>query len=278
MPDDTHRKRANTSGPRADPVQLRAIFGTNLRKLSARAPSIAELSRDLGINRTQFNRYLQGEAFSRPDVLDKICRYFGVDARILLEPLDAQFDRGGRDGSPLQVDHYGLDGRGRKGAAPAIDIARMPLGPSLLYWRSFLKKDYLSVNMALSMVRPDGKIGMTSIMPRTIAQAFGLSVRLKDRRRIGEMYQHPTGVSFALRTQGSGLWQYAFMEYSYAGNADIYAGECLNTLRFGHRGQISDLILLERLKPTRVAMIAARRHIGYKSITDMNPVVQGFFA
>jgi len=277
MPDDTHRKRAKTSGPRADPVQLRAVFGTNLRQLSASAPSIAELCRDLGINRTQFNRYLQGEAFPRPDVLDQICRYFGVDARILLEPLKAEFDRGGAGESPLHVDGYGHGGLNRKGAAPAIDVTRMPLGPCLLYWRSFLKKDYLSVNLATSVVRPDGKIGMTSIMPRNIAQALGLSVRLKDRRRIGEMYQHPTGVSFALRTQGTGLRQFAFMEYSYMGNTDIYTGECMNTLRFGHLGQISDLILLERLTPTRAAMIAARRQIGYKHITDMKPIVQGYF-
>ncbi|MBU2867162.1 helix-turn-helix domain-containing protein [Pacificibacter marinus] len=253
------------------------MFGANLRTLSASALSIAELCRDLGINRTQFNRYLSGEAFPRPDVLDQICRYFGVDARILLEPLETQSNKAGQGYAPLMLDRSGRDDMDRVMAAPDIDFARMPLGPCLLYWRSFLKKDYLSVNMGLSVVRPDGKVGMISIMPRKIAHAIGLSVRLKDRRRIGEMYQHPTGVSFALRTQGTGLRQFAFMEYSYMGNADIYAGECMNTLRFGHLGRISDLILMERLKPTRAAMIAARRQIGYKSIMDMKPVIQGYF-
>ncbi|WP_246455453.1 helix-turn-helix domain-containing protein [Sulfitobacter aestuariivivens] len=64
------------------------MFGANLRKLSASYVSISDLSRQLGINRTQFNRYLAGESFPRPDVLSRICSFFEVDARVLLEPVD----------------------------------------------------------------------------------------------------------------------------------------------------------------------------------------------
>lgn len=69
------------------PSQLRSIFGTNLEILSRDYPSISELARKLDINRTQLNRYLSGESFPRPDVLARICAFFDVDARILLEPL-----------------------------------------------------------------------------------------------------------------------------------------------------------------------------------------------
>ena len=75
------------SKPNPDPAQLRSIFGQNLRRLSMDYPSIAGLCRDLGINRTQFNRYLSAESFPRPDVLHRICQFFGTDARILLEPV-----------------------------------------------------------------------------------------------------------------------------------------------------------------------------------------------
>jgi len=68
-------------------AELRAMFGSNLRQLSQQYASISALCRELGINRTQFNRYLSGESFPRPDVLDRICRFFEVDARILLLPL-----------------------------------------------------------------------------------------------------------------------------------------------------------------------------------------------
>ncbi len=70
------------------PAELRGVFGANLRQLGDKASSISALCRDLGINRTQFNRYLAGESFPRPDVLHRICRFFNVDARILLEPVD----------------------------------------------------------------------------------------------------------------------------------------------------------------------------------------------
>ncbi|WP_170427897.1 helix-turn-helix domain-containing protein [Ruegeria arenilitoris] len=70
------------------PDELRRMFGANLRQLSRQYSSVSELCRQLGINRTQFNRYLSGESFPRPDVLDRMCRFFEVDARILLRPLD----------------------------------------------------------------------------------------------------------------------------------------------------------------------------------------------
>ncbi|GGH60816.1 hypothetical protein GCM10011341_33420 [Frigidibacter albus] len=66
------------------------MFGHNLRQMVAREPTVADLCRRLGSNRSQFNCHLQGEAFPRPDILHRICAHFGVDARILLEPLATQ--------------------------------------------------------------------------------------------------------------------------------------------------------------------------------------------
>ncbi|TMM54417.1 helix-turn-helix domain-containing protein [Sulfitobacter sabulilitoris] len=70
------------------PAEQRNMFGANLRILARDYPSISELARRLRINRTQFNRYLAGESFPRPDVLARICAFFDVDARVLLEPVD----------------------------------------------------------------------------------------------------------------------------------------------------------------------------------------------
>lgn len=53
------------------------------------APSVSEVCRQIDVNRTQFLRYLSGEAHPRPDVLYRICRHFNVDARVLLEPIEA---------------------------------------------------------------------------------------------------------------------------------------------------------------------------------------------
>ena len=61
--------------PLKKPSELRRMFGENLCSLAKGYPSISELSRRLGINRTQFNRYLSGENFPRPDVLARICSF-----------------------------------------------------------------------------------------------------------------------------------------------------------------------------------------------------------
>jgi len=87
------------------PAELRNMFGANLRRLAKSYPSVSELCRQLGINRTQFNRYLSGESFPRPDVLDRICRFFDVDARILLHPLD-EFDPHARHHSTTVLEHF----------------------------------------------------------------------------------------------------------------------------------------------------------------------------
>lgn len=92
------------------PSELRAIFGDNLRQLARRHASVSELSRQLGINRTQFNRYLSGESFPRPDVLDQICRFFDVDARILLEPVGAQYEAQQSATLPAELRNFLLPG------------------------------------------------------------------------------------------------------------------------------------------------------------------------
>lgn len=71
-----------------DAPEVNLIFGKNLRKLCATRPSISAVSQDLDIGRVQFGRLLTGHSFPKPFVLERICAYFGVDARILLEPMD----------------------------------------------------------------------------------------------------------------------------------------------------------------------------------------------
>ena len=68
-------------------MSVLGVFGQNLRKLCTNRPSIAAVCRDLDINRVQFNRYMSGYSFPKPNVLEKICNYFQVDARIILEEL-----------------------------------------------------------------------------------------------------------------------------------------------------------------------------------------------
>lgn len=73
---------------RISPREIYQIFSANLRELVDGTPvSVTKICQDIGVNRTQFNRYLAAQASPRPDILHRICQYFHVDARILLEPL-----------------------------------------------------------------------------------------------------------------------------------------------------------------------------------------------
>jgi transcriptional regulator with XRE-family HTH domain len=49
--------------------------------------TFAAVAQDLAISKIQFQRYLRGESFPKPQLLQQICTYFNVDARILTEPL-----------------------------------------------------------------------------------------------------------------------------------------------------------------------------------------------
>lgn len=67
-------------------------FESNLDKLIERDfdGNVSEAARQIGIARTQLNRYRRDNAWPHEAVLRRICETFNVDARILLEPLDQQ--------------------------------------------------------------------------------------------------------------------------------------------------------------------------------------------
>ncbi len=58
----------------------------NLRLLCSYRPSISQVGRDLGVNRSQFNRYLAGSSLPRPALLRRICDHFGVEPYELAMP------------------------------------------------------------------------------------------------------------------------------------------------------------------------------------------------
>lgn len=55
-------------------------FGDRLRELSSKRGSYSEVARDLGINRQQFARYLNGTSRPRDALVRKMAEYFQVDS------------------------------------------------------------------------------------------------------------------------------------------------------------------------------------------------------
>lgn len=70
------------------PQSLNSIFGRNLRTLCDERGSYAEFARLLDTNRVQLGRFFNGESFPKPNQLTRICKLFGVDARVFTTPLE----------------------------------------------------------------------------------------------------------------------------------------------------------------------------------------------
>ncbi len=129
---------------RFSPREIYGIFSENLKQLVDRKGiPVTKICVELGVNRTQFNRYLSGQASPRPDILHRICAYFGVDARVLLEPLDA-FD----PACQPEGDRWGLNNPFRDFIRADHDRLRLqhPIKPGIhRYWqRSSLHKDWVN--------------------------------------------------------------------------------------------------------------------------------------
>ena len=120
--------------------ELYGIFADNLRILTQGQRSISELCRELGVNRTQFNRYLSGQASPRPEVLQRICSHFDVDGRILLEPLHRLTDTRAAQAQPFNAIFDYLY-RGRE----LLALRSPPPEGIHRYWqRSSLNKDWVN--------------------------------------------------------------------------------------------------------------------------------------
>ncbi|WP_264211269.1 helix-turn-helix transcriptional regulator [Leisingera thetidis] len=65
---------------------MTADFSSNLRRLCADTGSIAQVCREIGINRQQFNRYLNGHGLPSAHNLHRIARYFGLQEEDLFAP------------------------------------------------------------------------------------------------------------------------------------------------------------------------------------------------
>lgn len=86
------------------------VFGQNLRNLTTIRGSQTSVANDLDIGRVQFQRYLRSESFPKPNLLKRICDYFGVDARILtdlLTPEQLHMIEAGRKGMAVMTPSAG---------------------------------------------------------------------------------------------------------------------------------------------------------------------------
>jgi len=251
------------TAPTRSPAEFRNMFGANLRQLSARYPSISELSRRLGINRTQFNRYLAGESFPRPDVLARICQFFDVDARVLLEPVD-QISTGQ---DPINNSYLrNFLGTGVRD----VPEADFPSGFYRFARRSFLDSDRFVTGVVL--VRRQGRSTFLRGLESTKSlRQQGLPTDLDAREYRGLISRQESGVTIVVSRRGAltGSFNYLTRVASFQNN--FWVGYVTRTAPESSAGTRVTRLTYEHLGQNLASVMPAARESGFTDIENLMP-------
>ncbi|MEL7098318.1 MAG: helix-turn-helix transcriptional regulator [Pseudomonadota bacterium] len=250
----------------ASPSELRSMFGTNLRTLADTYPSISELSRRLGINRTQFNRYLAGESFPRPDVLARICAFFEVDARILLEPVATIGNTDDTLNHPFLTDFVG---RGARDVPETL----FPSGFYRFSRRSFMNDSDYVVGLVRVFRSGPGTM-IHGFEAKEAMRAQGLGTDRLSREFRGLVMRQEEGIAALIARHGgmTASFNYLSRESSFENN--YWTGYVTRTIRESLDSARAARMVYEYLGTKWTCARAAARDAGYKRFGELLPFHQ----
>lgn len=237
------------------------MFGENLRTLAQSYPSISELSRQLGINRTQFNRYLSGESFPRPDVLDRICRFFDVDARILLDPVQSLAPTAQVLHGPFLRDFVG------HGLTTLTEEA-FPSGFYRFSRRSFTISTQFIVGLVF-VFREGNHTYARGYEAREAMHQQGLPIQAPTREFRGFAMQQEDGVAMVISRKRAKTCSFNYLARVASFEDNYWVGYVTRTVREGATGQRATRMVYEYLgRNWRYARQAASDQ-GYRTEDDL---------
>jgi transcriptional regulator with XRE-family HTH domain len=236
-------------GGTPSPPELRSVFGRNLRLLIAGAGSVSSVCNRLGINRTQFNRYLGGEAFPRPDVLHRICLFFGVDGRILLEPL-SEIRKDQRFQSAVQLQEIAFHVGGRP-----FDHYLLPDGLYRFWRRSFSESGKFILGIARIYTENGAKLYKSFDIYREPLRA-GTKRHARKHPNRGVLMQHFDGFSVMVGSDSDHALSFTFFEYGLQGNGRYFDGITILTRRQMPGVQRASVVVLERIPQAEILWTA----------------------
>ncbi|SLN67856.1 hypothetical protein ROA7450_03643 [Roseovarius albus] len=247
-----------------EPAALRRIFGDNLRMLCDQYPSVSSICRELRINRTQFNRYLSGDSFPRPDILSQICQFFDVDARILLEPINELKAR--------EIDllnHPILSGF--FGSEPVhVDERLFPSG----FYR-FVRPSFIDdTKFALGLVHVKRASGYTFVRgfePREALRMQGLSTHPQHREYRGMIMRQEEGIMAIVSHRNSMSCSFNFLSQETSFQSNLWEGYATRTTREKVSGRRATRMVYEHLGHDMAKVMQCARQSGLISREDVPP-------
>ncbi len=247
------------------PTELRARFGANLRHLSRRAPSISALCREIGINRTQYNRYLSGESFPRPDILYRICEFFEVDARILLDPLE-DIERG-RHGLTSAEELQDFLGGTNVLARSESDF---PSGFYRFTRPSFVDENRFLISMVM-IYRRSGQAFLRGLEAREAMKRQGLPLDRRMREFRGLVIPQFNGVAILLSRRGGQTTSFNFLSRVPTFENNFWVGYTARTISETETSARVSRQVYEYLGPRLSSAVSAARKSGLCEAEDLPP-------
>lgn len=246
------------------PAQLRGMFGANLRHLVTRYPSVAALCRDLDINRTQFNRYLAGESFPRPDVLHRICVFFGVDARILLEPVEAL------QGPTMDLLAHPFIAASFGEAATHVPESALPSGFYRFSRRSFTDQSRF-IQGLVRVFRDNDSTFVRGFEARAAMVEQGMPTDAATREFRGFGLVQEDGVALIIARRGATTGSFNFLSRVPAFQNNFWEGYVARTNRESMSSQRVTRMVYEHLGTDRTRIMQAARAAGYCRVETLLP-------
>ncbi len=231
------------------------MFGRNLRALCAPYRSVSDLCRQLGINRTQFNRYLSGESFPRPDVLHLICQFFDVDARILLEPLEQLDTRPGVLNHPFLAGNIGS-------GMQTLSEEVFPSGFYRFSRRSFIENDLVIVGLVY-VFRDNQYTFLRGYEPRQAMSTHGLPTNSPLREFRGYISPQVDGVSFNVAHRHNMAATFNYLGRVAPFNNRFWVGYAARPTRENLRGRRVARMVYEHIDAPLQKVVALARQTGY---------------
>lgn len=247
-----------------DPAKLRSIFGANLRLLSRDYASVASLCRNLGINRTQFNRYLSGESFPRPDVLHRICNFFEVDARILLEPVSEI------KASQTDLLNHSIVSEFLGSETVKVSEAAFPSGFYRFTRPSFVDDSLFVVGLVF-VFRDDGYTFLRGYEPKEAMRQQGLSTASYSREFRGIVILQEQGVAALVARHGALTCSFNFLSRVSSYENNFWEGYATRTVRESINGKRAARMVYEHIQGNRKAVFQTARQGGFAQRDSLLP-------
>ena len=257
----------NKTGPTpkdATPAKVRGIFGENLRTLCQELGSVSDVCRRLGVNRTQFNRYLSGESFPRPDVLKRLCDFFGVDARILLEPVENLAPvQGGVLAHPEITDFVNT-------GAKHLSEAAFPSGIYRFSRRGFMLPDRFVLGL-VRVYRKDDQVFVRGYEVREAMQMQGAPVTQQSREFRGVAITQEGGIAILISRRDSMTCSFNFLTRVPSFQHNYWLGYVVRTVGETAAGQRATRLVYEHLGQDWPEIMRTARMAGFCSEAQLLP-------